>query len=224
MAVITISREAGSGGDEIARRVCELLDYRYVDKGMLDRVAQEEGLSETELVDFSEDSYRGRGFVDVVLRRSTRGATIPTRASTADEVDAAPTRTLDEATAAGLVAGTIRALQNQGRVVVVGRGGQAILRGQPGVLHARIVAQYEDRVMWMMQDLGLPREVVAGWIAERDRANEQYLRRFHAVDWTDPTLYHLTLNVSLLGQEKAAELIAAAASSHGQLGHRAESS
>lgn len=32
MAVMTISRETGSGGDEIARRVCELLDYRYVAK------------------------------------------------------------------------------------------------------------------------------------------------------------------------------------------------
>lgn len=222
MVVITISREAGSGGDEIAHRVCELLDYRYVDKGLLDRVAQEEGLSEAELVDFSEDSYRGRGFVDVVLRRSTSVATVTRQASAVGTTDAAPTR-LDEITAADLVTRTVRALNKQGRVVLVGRGGQAILRGQPGVLHARIVAQYEDRVVWMMRDLDLTRDVVAGWIAERDRATAQYLRRFHAIEWTDPTLYHLTLNASLLGQEKAAELIAAAAAARDQAASRAAS-
>jgi cytidylate kinase len=57
----------------------------------------------------------------------------------------------------------------------------------------------------------LTREAAVARIAERDRATAQYLRRFYGVDWTDPSLYHLTLNTSLLGQEETAQLIVAAA-------------
>jgi CMP/dCMP kinase len=218
MVVITISREAGSGGDEVAYRVCELLDYRYFDKQLMAQVGQEEGMSETELVDFSEDSYRGRGFIDALLRRSVPIATTIVRTTTAHGEDAFTIQDLDEATAADFVAGTIWALRKHGRVVVVGRGGQAILRDQPGVLHVRLVARHEDRVAWMMQSVNLSRdgvrltrEAAVARIAERDRATAQYLRRFYGVDWTDPSLYHLTLNTSLLGQEETAQLIVAAA-------------
>ena len=69
MTVITISRVAGSAGDEVARRVCELLDYHYFDKTLMSQVAQEMGISEAEVVDFSEDSYKVRSFVDALLRR-----------------------------------------------------------------------------------------------------------------------------------------------------------
>ena len=51
MAVITISRQYGSGGDEIASRVCELLGYRYFDKRMMAQVASEAGLSSKEVID-----------------------------------------------------------------------------------------------------------------------------------------------------------------------------
>ena len=56
MAVITISREVGSGGDQIARRLCELLGYRHFDKTLMAQVAKEQGVSDTEVVDFSEDN------------------------------------------------------------------------------------------------------------------------------------------------------------------------
>lgn len=65
MAVIKISREFGSGGDQIAQHVCELLGYRYFDKTL---VAQERGFSDVEAVDFSEDSYELRSFIDTLLR------------------------------------------------------------------------------------------------------------------------------------------------------------
>ena len=74
MAVITISREVGSGGDQIARRLCELLGYRYFDKTLMAQVAKEQGVSDTEVVDFSEDKYRLRGFIDALLGRSARVA------------------------------------------------------------------------------------------------------------------------------------------------------
>lgn len=211
MAVITISREVGSGGDRIARRVCELLGYRYFDKTLMAQVARERGISDAEVVDFSEDSYRVRGFIDALLRRSVRVATATTVATTTRGAEARVVQDVDEEMAAAFVAATIRALRAHGQVVVVGRGGQAILRDAAGVLHVRIIARLEDRVQQVMQAEGLTREAALAMVGERDRATAQYLRRFHAIDWADPALYHLTLNASLLGQEAAAEVIATVA-------------
>ena len=181
MAVITISREVGSGGDEIARRVGEVLGYRLFSRTLMAEVAREQALSEAEIVDFSEDSYRARGFIDALFRRSAPVAT------------------------------TIRALAHRGQVVIVGRGGQAILRDEPRVLHVRVIARPEDRLRRTVEAEGLSRNEASKLITERDRAIAQYVRRFHGVEWADPLLYHLTLNTSLLSPATAVELIAAAA-------------
>lgn len=211
MAVITISRQVGSEGDRIARGVCELLGYRYLDKALMAQVAQEQGISEEEAIDFSEDSYHVRSVVDTLLRRppSPSGASTWNRATRGEEARLA--RVVDQEMAAALVSATVRALWRYGQIVVVGRGGQAILRDAPGVLHVRIVARLEDRVRRLMESAALDRKAALGLIDERDRATTQYLRRFHDVAWSDPTLYHLVVNSSLLDVEPAAEVIAAAA-------------
>ena len=211
MAVITISREVGSGGDQIARRVCEILEYRYLDKSLLAQVATEQGISEAEVVDFSEDEYRLRGFIDALLGRSARVALATTMATTTSGAMTRVVHPVDEEMAATFVSSTIRALWTRGRVVVVGRGGQAILRGVVGVLHVRVIGRLEDRIRRVMQAEGLTRDAALREVDERDRATAQYLRRFHGVNWADPSLYHLTLNTSLMAQETVTQVIAAAA-------------
>jgi len=211
MAVITISRQVGSGGDQIARRLCELLGYRFFDKTLMTQVAREQGISDTEAVDFSEDSYRVRGFIDALLRRSKRIATATTVGTTTRGERTSLVQNVDEEMAAVFVRATIRALRAQGQVVVVGRGGQAVLRDATETLHVKIIARLEDRVHEVTQAEGLTREAALTLIGERDRATAEYLSRFHAVDWADPSFYHLTVNTSLLGREAAVELLAAAA-------------
>ncbi|MBW7893427.1 MAG: cytidylate kinase family protein, partial [Chitinophagaceae bacterium] len=68
MGVITISRQWGSGAEEIAVKVCELLNYRYLDKYLITQVATEQGLTENELVDFTTEHYRERNFLERLLR------------------------------------------------------------------------------------------------------------------------------------------------------------
>jgi cytidylate kinase len=216
MAVITISREVGSGGDEIARRVGEVLGYRLFSRTLMAEVARQQALSEAEIVDFSEDSYRARGFIDALLRRSAPIATTTVRATTTTGEEVRVSEHLDEEMAADFVATTIRALAKRGQVVIVGRGGQAILRDQPGMLHVRVIARPEDRLQRTQEVESLPPDKASKLIAECDRAVAQYVRHFHGVEWADPEwadplLYHLTLNTSLLSPETAVELIAAAA-------------
>jgi hypothetical protein len=65
------SRQHGSWGDEIAVRVCEMLGYRFFYKRLMAEVASEMALAPTEVVDFSEDTYKVEGFLERLLGRST---------------------------------------------------------------------------------------------------------------------------------------------------------
>ena len=64
MAVITISRQFGSGGRQVAARVCELLGYSYLDKLLMTQVAAEVGLSGKELADYSEERRTVRNLLE----------------------------------------------------------------------------------------------------------------------------------------------------------------
>jgi cytidylate kinase len=95
-------------------------------------------------------------------------------------------------------------------MVIVGRGGQAILKGLPGVLHVRILAPPESRFEHItatenLHHFGLRKEIV-----EHDEAAADYLKRFYNIDWADPMLYDLVINTEHLSVEAATDIIVAA--------------
>lgn len=207
MAVITLSRQYGSGGDEIAARVCEHLGYRHFDKSLMAQVAAEMGLSDGEIVDFSEDQHKVRGFLDRLF--SPRPAVAQRRVWTEDKagVRAVSVAALDSAQAVTLARATVEAAYRRGDVVILGRGGQVILRDRPGVLHVRVIAPLNDRVRWVQQHEGLNFERAHERVAEREQASADYLKRFHGVEVQDPTLYHLVLNTGRWDVATATHLI-----------------
>ena len=216
MAVITVSRQYGSGGDEIAARVCEMLVYRLFDKRLMVRVASDIGLSEREIVDFSEEDYKVRGFLERLFGLwSSRVVTeVGTWTQDTTGARAVAVEQLDEEWCVRMVRSTIRAACNQGNIVIVGRGGQAILQDETGVLHVRIEAPLDARVRRVryrdMTGIALEFQQRAAQerVNERDRAAADYLRRFYDVDWADPGLYHLAIDSVKWGIEAAACLIA----------------
>lgn len=208
MAVITISRQYGSEGDEIAANVCQILGYQSFDKQLMAKVAAEVGLTEGEVVDFTEDQHRVRGFLDRLLGSSTP-IVMQTRNWSEDRfgVRAQDVKQIDAVDSIPLVQAVIRAAYKHDKVVIVGRGGQAVLRNDPGVLHVRIEAPLETRINRVQLREGLTYELAREVVAQRDRAAADYLKRFYNVDWSDSLLYHLILNTSRWGIESASYLI-----------------
>jgi CMP/dCMP kinase len=204
MAVITISRQYGSEGDEIAANVCRILGYQSFDKQLMLKVAAEVGLTEGEVVDFTEDQHRVRGFLDRLLGTPPL---IMTQSHSWSEV-----KIIDAADSIPLVQSIIRAAYKHDNIVIVGRGGQAVLRSDPGVLHVRIEAPLETRINRVQLREGLTYELAREVVAQRDRAAADYLKRFYNVDWADSMLYHLILNTGRWGMESASRLIASAVS------------
>ncbi|HOK29623.1 MAG TPA: cytidylate kinase-like family protein [bacterium] len=207
MSIVTISREVGSGGDEVAHRLCEVLGYRYFDKELMTEVAVKMGISEEEVIDYSEDSYKLRSFIDNLFRRREPLATITVKGKNSSGEITHMTEVLDEERALKLIQRTIERLREIGNVVIVGRGSQVILRDAPGVLHIRIVAPVEQRIGRIMLNRSLTRNEARDYMETKDRASSEYLRRFYGVDWSDPSLYHLVINMGRWNTDEAVDII-----------------
>ena len=214
MAVITISRQYGSGGDEIAAQVCERLGYHYFDKNLMAQVANDVGLSVQEVVDFPEDDHKVRGFLDRLFTGGPREAGTRARVWTESTtgVRAAESVDVDAAMRITVMQGIIKGACRRGNFVIVGRGGQAVLKDTPGVLHVRVTAPLEQRIQRLREQQPLGREEAKALVTKMDAAAVDYLRRFYQLDVSDPELYHLAINTGKWDVAAAAQLVAQAVS------------
>ena len=88
MAVITMSRQVGSGAEEIADRVADALGLRMFDKWLMVRVAAEVGIPYSDIVDYSEEEYQARNFFDRLFSRQRPVASVTqTRAATGTDLE-----------------------------------------------------------------------------------------------------------------------------------------
>jgi cytidylate kinase len=102
-------------------------------------------------------------------------------------------------------------MANESKVVLIGRGGQALLSGRSDALHVRIFAAFEQRVEAVMADDDICKEEAERLIRKLDGNRERYLKRHYAIDWKDPRHYHMTINTGLVDISKAARMIVSAA-------------
>jgi cytidylate kinase len=217
MAIITISRQYASNGNDIAEKICEATGYYLFDKRIIAEAAIEAGLSDEEIVDFSEENYKIKGFFDRLLGRSR----LHIWKELEDGVRTSETVHLSEENVLALVKKAIEKSYEMGNTVIVGRGGQVILRDSPGVLHVRVEAPIEDRIDRVRNSPQMVSRSFIGPLEARrasldlieasDSASADYLKCFYGVDWSDPMLYHILINTDKLSVEQAANLIVGAA-------------
>lgn len=213
MKVITISRLYGSGGEDIAQRLCRDLGYRLLDKHLIAQAAAEAGVTGDASVDHFEEHAQAKGFrqrIGELLLGSSAGSVSPRQEAPTITWGGLETR-IDENWMVKLVEETILDSYTQGSVVILGRGGQVILRDKPDVLHVRVVAPLPARVQRIQQQENLTERAARQRLDMHDQGSARYIRRFFNVDWEDATLYHLVLNTGYLSYEAAAALVSDAA-------------
>ncbi len=203
--IITISRQYGAGGSEVARRVSEALGWRVVDNELIDRVASRAGLPPEEVARREE---RAPGF----LERLTRALSRSSPESFAAPADKVPEP--EEATLVRITESVVAEIAAEGRVVLVGRAGPAVLRGKHDALHVRLVAPAEIRVRRILEEgrTGAPADRRTATEAQKemydaDTNRARYLKQYYGLDWNDPTNYHMVLNTGVLGLDGAAAVI-----------------
>lgn len=210
MTVITVSRAFGSGGREIAIRVGELLGYRFFDKQLITQAAADVGLAAENVLDFPEHAFQVKTFRErlagLVGGAREQAVSLKPKLSWGG-LEAR----MDEDWCVELVNDAIRAAYQAGNVVIVGRGGQAILQDQPGVLHVRIEAPLEMRVDHLRRVEGMSANEARRAIEQHDQASARYLAHSFKVRWDDPLRYHLVINTGQWTLEAAAQVVVAAA-------------
>lgn len=231
MAVITLSRQLGARGEEIAAGVAQELGLRLVDAAMINRAAERAGVPHIALAELENEGQRS--LADRMLQalrampslRSMPAFTAPQ----ASEGDAAyvdepgltiPFAGLFSPTVAPISASlesyvhmvglVIRGVAREGNVLVVGRGSQSLLRKHPCALHVQIVAPLHQRIEAVVAREGLDWRAAQSRVRASDRARSDYLRRYHNVNWLDPTWYHLVINTGRVPVATAVDLIIAA--------------
>ena len=206
MAVVTISRQYGSGGDEIARMVCDRLGYRYFDKDLMTTLCDPAKLSCDDISDLTEDTHRVQSRIERFFDDYPMDiAEIINRQLQAPGERRSPEVSFEQ------VESLMNTAYERGNVVVVGRGGQVILHDKPGVLHVRVEAPLEARIARVQQAEGLDAAVARERLEERDRAAVDYVQRFCHVDPADPHLYDLVISTRAVAPDVAADLIGRAA-------------
>ncbi len=198
MRAITISREYGSGGGEIATRIARRLDWRLIDHEIVERVASEMGTSieEAEARDERTEGFLARAFNSLQYLEPAYMAGASTEVLLANEETYLET-----------VSRIVRAAAAQGHVVIVGRGSQVLLAQQRDVLHVRIIAPFEKRVAYVMQREGLDQATAESRIKMKDHDRMKHLETAYHQKPADAHLYDIVLNTSFLTLDSAVEII-----------------
>ena len=201
--VITITRQYGSGGSDIAQLVARGLGWTVIDNQFVDEVARLAGLPTDEVAQREE---RAPGLLERLAR--TLAVASPELFITTAAV---PRVEEDEATIVQLTERIIREAAGHGRVVLVGRGAQALLAQRPDALHVYVVASKPWRMKLAVERLGVEPGRAEQVVDDTDRRRDQYVKTYYGRHRQDPTIYDLVVNAERLGFEGAAGVIVAEA-------------
>lgn len=218
MGVITISRMHGCAGATIGRRVAELLGYAFVDRELIKHVAEIVDVPEEEVAKFDEAHMNPIvRFIHSLLRHGGRCADVSWTPSLvrnlpiafADEERAleAGFGELDHELFTEIVQRVIEQLYERGNVVILGRGAMMVLKDKPMTFHVRLVAPLWWRIEYLARQRGISRQEARDEIAQNDKRRALYVRQFYYVDWNDPSLYHMIINIARVGIEGAVQMI-----------------
>ena len=120
-----------------------------------------------------------------------------------------PVETDDEEIVARMTERVIAEAAAEGRVVLVGRGAQALLARRPNALHVYVVAPLPFRKQLAVDRLGDDPATVEKIIHETDLHRDEYVKTHYGRDRQDLTQYDMVLNAERLGFDGAADAIVA---------------
>src|SRR5207244_5953743 len=205
--VITVTRQYAAGGSDVARLVAAALDWTVIDNQFVDEVARRAGLAPEEVAERDE---RAPGLLEQLARTLAVGS--PELFMTAPAV---PRVEPDEAAIVKMTERVIAEAAAHGRIVLVGRGAQAVLAQRPDALHVYVVASKPWRMQLAVERLGVPAATVDKAVDEIDHRRDQYVKIYYGRARHDVVNYDLVVNAERLGLEGAAALIGAAARRRG---------
>ncbi len=220
MAIITINAEVGARGIFIAQKLAEKLGYLYFDHIIAEEISELLKINKIDVKSFEEEKHENivatisKYFSLDLFSKKKEYATeeekekklysrkirdsykhlLPYRMDSKGWIDAEIYKKM--------LYRVISALAKTGNCIIVGRGGNIILKDEPGSLHLRFVAGKEFRKKTMVELKGVPKSEVDSLIEKIDKKSISYNKYYFDFDVNDPHYYSMVFNVEYLGEDR----------------------
>lgn len=187
--IITISREFGSGGRTIGRKVAERLGIPCYDKEIVEKVSIESGFVK-EYVEEKGEYLSASGKMSTLFTLHH----LYSNMSNEDVIWSAQVKVIKE-------------LAEKGPCVIVGRCADYILRERKDVVRIFIYADEESRANRIVRLYGEKTDTPEKRLKDKDKKRTSYYQYYTDMKWGDPRHYDICLNSGVLGIDKCIDII-----------------
>ncbi len=183
--IISVGREFGSGGHEIAERLADHYGIPLLDHNMLDEIAADKRLEAEHLKDFDEK------YKNPLVSRTVRGFS----SSPEENVYLLQFDYLR------------KKAENGESFVVVGRCSENVLKDFEGLVSIFILGEKKKKVERIMELYQMPEGLAEKMICEKDMKRKRYHNGFCEGKWGDSRNYDISINSSKLGMDGTVEIL-----------------
>ena len=188
--VITISRQYGSGGRIVAKKLADALGIPFYDNELITMAAEKTGLSVECFKDAEKTSIGNLFFSLTSLTPSIDAVGLPLN----EKIFLVQSQVIKEVAA-------------EGPCVIVGRSANYVLQGNPNVINVFLQGDLEDRVKRAIDTYGQDAEGAEALVVKTDKRRANYYNYFTGGKWGKAENYDLILNTSRMDLDKIVEVI-----------------
>ncbi len=183
--IISISREYGSAGHEIAEKLAEELDLPLYDRNILDHIADKLD-SSVETLEKYDEKPRNK-----LLTRTVKGHS----------------NSMEENLSL-MQFDYLRSIAEKGdSFIVVGRCSETVYKDHEGLISIFIVGDREAKIAHVMEKYQLPRNEAIAKMERHDRKRKAYHNHYSEHKWGDSRTYDLCINSTRLGLEMTVDIL-----------------
>ncbi len=197
MALVTISRHFGAGGQTLGEKLCDRFGFHLVDASVIDELAQKAKLSPKWLAAMEKEA--SSTLLSIISSIVSRGIFYKKPGAPADRDD--------RQKYLSFLNRIFTAMANEGDYVIVGRGAQLILKDHPRALNILLVADIESRISFLMDHYKVSRSEAESTIRAKERERAALGSRLFEADMDDVSLYHMILNTGRMPLEWVLETV-----------------
>jgi cytidylate kinase len=200
MAVVTISRQFGAGGWTLAKKLVERFAFELVNEQAIDDLARKQKVSPDWLKAVEKEA--SSNLLSTISSAVSTGIFYRSPSAPREGFEG-----MEHKRYIDYLAHVMGAMADQGGFVIVGRGAQFVLKGHPKAIHVLLIAEYEDRVQFLIKGYNLSRQEAEDLIREKERQRAAVGEKIFKSDINDLRLYHVMVNTSLVPFAWAADAI-----------------
>jgi cytidylate kinase len=193
--IITIEREYGCGGAEIAQLVANRLGWKLWDQRLTEEIAKLANCPKA-VVEAREE--RNDPLYYRLFKSFMRG-------SFEGSLNAPKLHLVDSETIANIAKRVVEHAAEKGNCVIVGRGSQQFLKTRPDTLRVFLYAPREDKVRRLLAR-GKSEKEAQELVDSVDRERADFIQKYFKVEWPDRVVYHTMMNTTI-GDECVANML-----------------